>query len=107
MSKAERNKAKKMNLEETVYELKKRLRSWGRIEAHKRNIYYGAYKIAKQKHPDIVFHTDATQSIGKIDINIYSDEYNSIDFLSVSGHKVYAPKGIGILFSRTNISCFY
>ncbi len=57
-------------------------------------------KIAKDKYPDIVFHTDATQSIGKIDINIYSDEYNAIDLLSMSGHKVYAPKGIGILFSR-------
>ena len=57
-------------------------------------------KIAKQKYPEIVFHTDATQSIGKIDLNIYSDEYSGIDLLSMSGHKVYAPKGIGILFSR-------
>jgi len=57
-------------------------------------------KIAKQKYPDIVFHTDATQSIGKIKLNVYSDDYNGVDFLSMSGHKVYAPKGIGILFSR-------
>lgn len=57
-------------------------------------------KIAKEINPDIIFHTDATQSIGKIDIDLYSDEYKSIDFLSMSGHKVYAPKGVGILFTR-------
>ncbi len=57
-------------------------------------------KIAKKINPDILFHTDATQSMGKIDINLNSDEYKAIDFLSMSGHKVYAPKGIGILFTR-------
>jgi cysteine desulfurase len=57
-------------------------------------------KIAKKKNPGILFHTDATQSIGKIPVNLNSDEYKHIDFLSMSGHKVYAPKGIGILFTR-------
>ncbi|MFO8017831.1 MAG: cysteine desulfurase NifS [Promethearchaeia archaeon] len=52
-------------------------------------------KIAK-KH-DILFHTDAVQAFGKIPIDV--DEMN-IDLLSVSGHKIYGPKGIGLLYIR-------
>ena len=57
-------------------------------------------KITKQKNPDILFHTDATQGIGKTHIDLNSDEYKNVDFLSLSGHKIYAAKGIGILFTR-------
>lgn len=57
-------------------------------------------KMAKAINPEVLFHTDATQSIGKIDIDLNSDGYSDIDFLSMSGHKIYAPKGVGILFSR-------
>ena len=57
-------------------------------------------RIAKDINSETLFHTDATQSIGKMDIDLNSDEYKAIDFLSMSGHKVYAPKGIGILFTR-------
>ena len=46
------------------------------------------------KH-DILFHTDATQAVGKIEVDIVSDY---IDLLSFSGHKLYAPKGIGALY---------
>jgi cysteine desulfurase len=46
---------------------------------------------------DIYFHTDAVQSIGKIPLDVKSLQ---LDLLSLSGHKLYAPKGIGALFIK-------
>ncbi len=45
----------------------------------------------------ILFHTDAVQAVGKIPINLQDI---AIDFLSLSGHKLHGPKGIGVLFVR-------
>jgi cysteine desulfurase len=45
----------------------------------------------------IVFHTDAVQAIGKIPLNLAD---SSIDLLSLSGHKLHGPKGVGILYVR-------
>ena len=45
----------------------------------------------------IAFHTDAAQALGKIPVNV---EDLGVDFLSVAGHKLYAPKGVGALFIR-------
>ena len=55
-------------------------------------------KIAEMvKAKDIVFHTDAVQAVGKIPINLSK---SNIDLLSLSGHKLHAPKGVGILYVR-------
>ncbi len=47
-----------------------------------------------------LFHTDAVQAVGKVPINLKEDD---IDFLSLSGHKLHAPKGVGALFVRRGI----
>ncbi len=46
----------------------------------------------------VLMHTDAAQSLGKIPTLV--DELG-VDFLSIAGHKVYAPKGVGVLYMRT------
>ncbi len=54
-----------------------------------------AAALAKSK--GALFHSDAVQAIGKIPINMAA---SSIDMLSLSGHKLHAPKGIGVLYLR-------
>lgn len=52
-------------------------------------------RMAKER--GILFHTDAVQAVGKVPINLRE---SSIDFLSLSGHKLHAPKGVGVLYVR-------
>jgi len=52
-------------------------------------------KLAKSK--GVLFHTDATQAVGKVPVNVIAD---NIDLMSLSGHKMYGPKGMGALYVR-------
>jgi cysteine desulfurase len=53
------------------------------------------------KRHDIVMHTDAAQSVGKIPVDV---DRLDVDLLSIAGHKLYAPKGIGALYIRKRIT---
>jgi cysteine desulfurase len=48
----------------------------------------------------VMFHTDAVQAVGKVPINL---QETNIDMLSLSGHKLHAPKGVGVLYLRRGV----
>jgi len=54
--------------------------------------------IARER--DIIFHSDMVQAMGKVDIDV---ESLNVDLASFAGHKVYAPKGIGVLFIKEGL----
>jgi len=68
---------------------------WGNNET---GVIFPVEAAAKMAHDKgVLFHTDAVQAVGKIPINLKNNE---IDMLSISGHKLHAPKGIGVLYVR-------
>jgi len=61
-------------------------------------------RITKETDPSILFHTDATQSVGKLPLDL-GGAMRNVDMLSLSGHKLHAPKGVGALFLRRGTPC--
>lgn len=56
-----------------------------------------AAHIARERNPHVVVHTDAVQAAGALDI---SPARLGVDLLSLAGHKIYGPKGIGLLYIK-------
>lgn len=90
----------------SVEQLKAALRSdtifvsimWGNNEVGSLNPIYELSSLCKSK--DILFHTDATQVVGKIQVDLSNNP--GISFLSCSAHKFHGPKGIGVAFIRSD-----
>lgn len=57
-------------------------------------------QVINKCNSNIVLHSDITQALGKIPIN-----FNDFDMASASGHKIFAPKGIGIFYKKKKIKC--
>ena len=64
------------------------------------NIYPIPQMAEMAKERGILFHTDAVQAAGKVDIDLSKVP---VDMLSISGHKIHCPKGIGMLYVRKGV----
>ena len=56
-------------------------------------------QIIKKQNPDTIFHSDITQAIGKVPITLHD-----ADLCSMSGHKIFGPKGIGFLYKSKKVN---
>lgn len=57
-------------------------------------------QVINKYNKDILLHSDITQALGKVSIN-----FNDFDLASASGHKIYAPKGIGLFYKKKGVKC--
>lgn len=58
--------------------------------------------VVKERDPNIIFHTDATQYVGKLPVDL-NQAFEHVDLMSFSGHKFHGPKGVGGLFIRKGV----
>ncbi len=56
-------------------------------------------QVINKKNPNVIFHSDLTQALGKMKFDL-----NDMDLASFSSHKIYAPKGCGILYKKKDIN---
>ena len=56
-------------------------------------------QIVKKENPNTLIHSDMTQAVGKVSVNMHD-----VDLATFSGHKIYGPKGIGVLYKSGNVN---
>ncbi len=55
-------------------------------------------QIIKKENPNVLFHSDITQALGKVNVNLHD-----VDLASASAHKIYGPKGVGFLYKSKKV----